>query len=114
MKKVVKLLALVGCIVGGHVNAVAATWTGSKKVTSVQVVNTGGIIIYFDSEVEAACTDAGTNSVYVLATFNGVTEEGINGIRSSAFIALTTGMSVTVLYDESTSRCYGKYIVVTK
>lgn len=119
MKKLVKLLASIGCFVGcmasGHVNAAsAATWTGSKTVTSVQIVNTGGIIIYFDSIVNAACTDAGTNSVYVLAGMQGVTAEGVDAIRASAFIGLTTGMSINVLYDETTSRCYGKYILVTK
>ena len=113
MKKVVKLLALVGCIASCHVSA-AAKWTGDKKVTSVQVVETGGIIIYFDSTVNAACTDATTNSVYVLPNMHFMTQEGVNAIRATAFVALTTGMSVSVLYDESTSKCYGRNIVITK
>ena len=103
MKKLIKLIALVGCMAAANVHAevAAASWTGDKKVTSVQVVNTGGIVIYFDSVVNAACTDAGTNSIYVLAEQQWVTEEGLNGIRSAAFMALTTGLKVNVLYDKA-------------
>lgn len=72
MNKLIKLALLVVCFISG--NAIAAAdkwtdkWTGDKKATSVQVLQNGGLIIYLDSEVNAACTMAGTNSIYALLT----------------------------------------------
>jgi len=89
-------------------------WTGSKSVVSVQVIQTGGIIIYFDSAVNPVCSAAGTNSIYVYSGQQGVTEDGLKAFLSTALTALSTGMKVSVLYDDSSSNCWGKYIIISK
>ena len=114
MKNLVKLAFLAGCFAASSVNATAVKWTGLMTVTSVQVVNTGGIIIYLDSEVNTACTKAGTNSIYVYQNQQGLTENGLDAFRSSAFVALTSGLKANILYDDSTPDCFGKYIVISK
>ncbi len=114
MKKWVKVLALVSCIAGGNANAVVAKWTGYKTVTSVQVVDSGGIIIFLDSEINPKCTKSGTEAVYVHPSYHNMTDKGVDGVRSTAFLALSTGMKVNVLYDESTAFCYGRDIIITK
>ena len=95
-------------------NAAIDDWTGGKNVVKVQVVENGGILIYFDSEVNAVCSAAGTNSIYVYVGRAGVTEAGLKAFTSVALTALSTGMKVSVLYDDSSSHCWGKYIIITK
>lgn len=106
MKKLIKLIALAGCLVSASAIAQAGSqWTGNKKVTSVQVVHNGGMVIYLDSEVNPICTNAGTSSVYVMPTQSGVTEAGAAAMLSSSYIALTANLNVSILYDDSTSYC---------
>lgn len=112
IKKVVfVVLSLVFSI---NANAVIDDWTGNKSVVKVQIVEHGGIIIYFDSVVNAVCSAAGTNSIYVYAGQAGVTVDGIKAFTSAALTALSTGMKVSVLYDDSSPLCWGKYIVISK
>lgn len=96
-----------------HANA-ADTWTGLKKVEHVQIVQTGGILIRLDSEINPTCTDAGTSVLYVYPNEGGMTSDGVKAFLSASLTALASGMSVNILYDNSTARCYGKYFLVKK
>lgn len=97
----------------GHANA-TNTWTGVKKVEHVQIVETGGILIGLDSEINPVCTDAGTSVLYVYPNQGGMTPEGVKAFLSASLTALASGMSVNIMYDDSTARCYGKYLSIYK
>ena len=114
MKKFnIKLLLLL-LIFSPVVYAGANVWTGPKTVTSVQVVEHGGFLIGFDSVISSACTDGGTNRLYVYANQGGVTQEGVKSFLSVALTALSSGMKVNVLYDDSTILCWASYITIEK
>ncbi|MET1257345.1 hypothetical protein [Aliikangiella maris] len=89
-------------------------WTGAKKIKSVQIVEHGGIIIYFDSEVNPVCTNATTSSIYVYKDEAGMTADGVKAFLSASLTALSTGMTVNAMYDDSTSLCWGRYLVISK
>ena len=111
-KKACILLALLG-FWSFHANA-EIKWTGVKKIISVQAVEHGGFIIGFDSEINSVCTQADTSRLFVYPNQQGVTNESVKSLLSVSLTALTTGMSVDVMYDDATSFCWGKYIVVKK
>lgn len=99
-----------------HSNAenAAATWTGLKNLVSVQVVQNGGLVIFFDSEVNSVCTKASTKSVYIMSGYQSVTIDGVKSFLFTSLTALSTGIQVTVLYDDTTSHCWGKYLEIFK
>ncbi len=91
----------------------AELWTGAKTVTGIQTNGTAGFVVYFDSTVNSACTTAGTNSIYIYSGYKNVDDAGLNLHMSMILTALTTGKEVSVLYDDSTSKCYGKFVNMT-
>lgn len=92
----------------------AVKWTGSKTVISVQVVEHGGFLLGFDSEIEAACTEAGTTRLYIYPNQNGVTSAGLNALLSVSLVALSSGMKVDVMYENSNPKCFGQYLTIKK
>lgn len=89
-------------------------WTGYKTVTEVQVVEDGGFLLYFSSPIGSPCSSAGNNALYVYIGGNFVTADGAKAMLGAALSALATGMKVSVLYDDSTSFCYGRYLRVAQ
>lgn len=88
--------------------------TLNKTVTSVQVLDHGGFVVWFDSEVSSVCTANGTNSVFFYSGQNNVTPEGIKALLSAAFTALSTGMKVDITHDEGDQYCWGRYFKLKK
>lgn len=87
-------------------------WTGYKHIVSIEIVETGGFIIYFDSTISSTCTAAGTNSLYVYAGQSGLTADGAKAQLAAALAAMNAGLLVDVLYDDSTNQCFGRYLQV--
>ena len=94
--------------------AATNVWTGYKSVTAVQVIENGGFLIYFDSAIGNPCSSAGNNALYVDVGQNFVTADGAKGMLAAALSALAAGMRVSVMYDDSTSFCYGRYVTVSQ
>jgi len=88
-------------------------WTGYKSVTEVQVVEDGGFLLYFSSPIGSPCSTAGNNALYVYIGGNFVNADGAKAMLGAALSALATGMKVNVMYDDSTSFCYGRYLKVS-
>jgi len=88
-------------------------WTGKKKVTSVQVINDGGFVIYFDSEISPGCTHAGTNALSIYSGQGVVTDAGLKSLLSAALTAFTAGKFINVMYDDSTVYCWGTYVTIS-
>lgn len=92
----------------------ATKWTGAKTVISVQIVEHGGFLLGFDSEIEPACTQAGTNTLYIYPNQNGVSAAGLNAMLSASLLALSAEMKVDVMYDNTDSKCFGQYVKIKK
>ncbi len=115
MKNIVVTL-LLACTVFSDANA-ADVWTGEKEIVSIQVVEHGGFLIYFSTEVNSICTNAGTKSIYVYPVSSPgslVNDAGLSALLSTALVALTTGMMVNVMYDDATNLCLGRYLIILK
>ena len=89
-------------------------WTGVKTIVSVQVVETGGFLIGFDSDISPVCSQAGKNRLYVYPDHQGMTQEGLKAFLSASLMAMSAGMKVNVMYDDATPYCWGQHIVVSK
>lgn len=91
-----------------------ASWSGPKDLISIQVVNHGGFLLEFASEVDPACITAGTNRLYVYsgepASSTPVSSEGLKALLSLSMTAYVSNRPVTALYDESEAHCFVKYI----
>lgn len=92
----------------------ANVWSGIKQVTSVKPIQTGGFSLTLSSEVDSACTTGGTDTIYIYPDQNSVTQEGAAAMLATALTALTTGMSVSVYYDNSVTQCYGRQLTISK
>ena len=92
-------------------NSALAAGSGLKTITAVQMLNNGGCLIYFDSEVHANCTTAGTRAVYVYPNKNGVTSEGLQSLVAITLSSFHSGTKVKVVFDETVPDCYVSQII---
>jgi hypothetical protein len=92
----------------------ANLWTGYKNVTEVQVVEDGGFLLTLSSAIGGSCSVAGPNTLYIYVGSNSVTADGAKAMVASALAALASGMKVNVMYDDSTSYCFGRYLRITQ
>jgi len=113
MKKVLTLLTMIIASSAFQIYA-EVKWTDYKKIVSVQVVGTGGFLVGFDSEINPLCTMAGTSRLYIYPEHNNVTTDGAKALLSTALMALSTGMSANIMYDDSSTRCYGQFMLIKK
>lgn len=88
----------------------ANVWTGYKTVTEVQVVEDGSFLLTFSSAIGTPCSPAGPNTLYIYIGAHYVTADGAKAMLAAAFTALASGMRVSVMYDDSTPYCYGRYL----
>lgn len=88
----------------------ANAWTGPKTIAQVQVVEDGGFLLTFSTPVGPQCSLAGPSTLYIYPGAHYVTADGAKAMLAIALTALTTGMKVDVMYDDSTSACYGRYV----
>jgi len=68
-------------------NAITTSSASNLTVTSVQVLDHGGFVVWFDSEINSACTPNGTNSVFFYSGQHNVTPDGIKALLSAALTA---------------------------
>lgn len=96
-------------------NAISADkWTGDKKINQVQVVQNGGFLLYLDSEIHPSCSNAGTSVLYIYPNNGGLSQDGAKAFLSAALLAFASNLTVTVMYDDSTGYCWGKYLTVKR
>ena len=97
-------------------SANAWTWNvaQNKTITDLEVLDHGGFVVWFDTEVSTTCTSNGTKSVFFYSGQHYVTDAGVKSLLSGALTALTTGMKVDIVYDNGDSYCWGRYIKLKK
>lgn len=112
MKNTAKAAIAVGALqLGAPQASVAAdVWTPSLLPSSVQVVESGGFIVYFASQFSATCG----NRVHVYPNQNSVTESGSKAMLSTALASFLAEQPVAVMYDDSTQFCWGRYMTITR
>jgi hypothetical protein len=88
----------------------ADVWTPSLIPLRIQVTEGGGVIIYFESQVSSTC---GTR-VHIYHNQNSVNESGVKGMHATALAALAAEKRISVMYDDSTSYCWGRYLTIER
>jgi len=89
-------------------------WTGPRQLVSVQVVEHGGFIVQFENIIDPICTAAGVTRLYVYSGPAGATTQGVESMLNSAMTAMANNMPVDIMYDNSTEKCWGRYLLVRK
>jgi hypothetical protein len=109
MRTVVKWMVLTGLLVSA---AAQATIVESACLTVTAVVNEmpGNAVALALSPAIPGCTPNTTPGVEFSVGVNGVTAANLNSILASGLAAMAIGQRVMVLYDDSTSNCYGLFI----
>lgn len=100
-----------------HPAAAETQWSELKHVAQVQVVDHGGLIVYFDSALAQPCTPNfgnQANAVYVYPGQLGITSDAVKSITSLALTALSTGMRLKVWYDKDANYCWVQQAVIQK
>ena len=91
-------------------NTLAANvWNSPDLITKVQVIHHGGFIVYFENVFNTTCSGDGNRS-YVYSGQNGVTDDGVKALLSTALLALSTGIPASVKYDDTNSNCWVQYL----
>jgi hypothetical protein len=88
----------------------AVVWTPVGVPSSIQVVESGGFIVYFSTSVSAICGD----KVHIYPDQHFVTESGAKSMLATALAALSAEKTIRVMYDDSTSNCWGRYLTISR
>lgn len=107
-----RLLATVAAVAAAGTAVSTEVWTPVGTITSVEVVESGGFLVRLSGGVGTACTAA--NAVYIYAGQHSVTADGQKALLAIALTAFTAGKPVSILYDDSTANCWGRYISATQ
>lgn len=92
----------------------ADAWTGFRDVQQVQAIETGGFLVTFSTPLASPCAAAGPSTVYFYHGQNTLTASGVKTHYAAALAALTTGRQINVMYDNASSHCWARYIVIQK
>ena len=109
-----KIILFLLCSLFSLAASAEVKWTGWKKILSIQIVESGGLVLYFTTPVSTKCTSAGNSSLHIYAGQHHVTQEGLNAMVGAALSAHAADMYVNVLYDDFTEFCWGRYFIVSK
>jgi hypothetical protein len=81
--------------------------SGCLTVTAAVNEQTQSAVLLALSPAIPGCTPNTTPGVEFAVGVNGVTAANLNSYLASGLSALATGQRVMVIYDDSTSNCYG-------
>jgi hypothetical protein len=81
--------------------------SGCVTVTAVVNIQAQGAVILALSPAIPGCTPNTTPGIEFAVGMNSVTAASLNSYLASGLSALTTGQRVMVIYDDSTSNCFG-------
>ncbi len=79
----------------------------APTLNSVYPLGNGDFVILFDAESQSYCTASQPRRYYhVVVGQNGVNTEGAKQLYAAALLAMTTRLTVTLAFDDSTRYCY--------
>ena len=102
-----KTLLIVTCVLIATTVQAAVTESGCLTVTAVINSEYGNAVQLVLSPAIPGCTPNSSPGVEFAAGVNGITTSTLGSFLASGLAALATGRQVMVLYDNSTSNCYG-------
>ena len=113
MKPIAMKVALVAVLILVPLTeAMAADVWLHSKIARVYTLSGGGFVLQFEDDAPA-CTNANSPKYfYVSVGNNGVTQEGMQNLLASALTAASTGVNVSVYFDDSTTSCFINRIIV--
>ena len=112
--RALRILLLFGLFVFTANSYAANTWTGYKHITKIETGASGGFLITFDTSISSACSNSSSDDrLYIYANQNSVTADGLKALLATTLSAFNAGKEINVLYDNSSSRCYGTAITVS-
>jgi hypothetical protein len=106
MNSCIKLLGAI-CVLASSVAQAALVQSGCLTVTAVVNDQAQGAVTLALSPAMPGCTPNTTPGVEFDVGVNGITAATLNSYLASGLSAFTTGQRVMVIYDDSTSNCYG-------
>ena|SRR6266478_9986507 len=98
---------MVTCVMASTVAQAATVESGCLTVTAVINAEYGNAVQLVLSPAPSGCTPNSSSGVEFAADVNGITSATLNSFLASGLAALATGQRIQVLYDDSTSNCYG-------
>jgi hypothetical protein len=109
MRSFIKLMVVTSMMASATAQA-ALVSSGCVAVTAVVNAEYGNALMLALSPAIPGCTPNTTPGVEFAVGVNGITAATLNSYLASGLSALATGQRVMVLYDDSTSNCYGMAI----
>lgn len=88
----------------------ADVWTPALVPSSIQVTESGGFIVYFASQVSSTCG----NTVHIYQGYHLVNDSGAKSMLASALAAMNAEKTISVMYDDSTNFCWGRYLTINR
>ena len=103
-------LGAFGLVASG--SAAAANRYHAATIKTIYANDAGVVILSFDTE-SSYCTSTASPKYYAInPTLTGVTPEGVKQMYAAALMAYSLGMPVTILFDDATSSCNVKQIIL--
>lgn len=106
---VASVVAMTGMFAGSQAHS-ADVWTPALVPSSVQATESGGFIVYFESSFSSVCG----NRVHIYQGYHSVNDSGAKAMLATALAALSSERRISVMYDDSTSYCWGRYVTINR
>jgi hypothetical protein len=106
MRSFIKLI-VVTSVMASSIAQAALVQSGCLTVTAVVNNQAQGAVLLALSPAIPGCTPNTTPGVEFAVGVNGITAATLNSYLASGLSAFSTGQRVMVIYDDSTSNCYG-------
>jgi len=106
-------LALIASGISTLASATGSQWTEPLQISHIEIVGSGGFILYFAGFYDSNCSSDPTG-IYVYPNAEGVTSTGVNQMLATALMVQATGGTLSMLYDDtgnvSAGLCFGELL----
>lgn len=104
-------LAAVALAVGPWAAHAAERWHGGVPKT-VYTGGSGWIVLTFPTEAPDCTATGSPKYMYIVVGANGVTADGAKQMLATAMLAVATGKSLSVAYDDASPSCYINRVLI--
>ena len=109
MRTFIKVMVVITTMASSIAQA-ALVDSGCVTVTAVVNIQAQGAVLLALSPAIPGCTPNTTPGIEFAVGNNGITAATLNSYLASGLSAFATGQRVMVIYDDSTSNCFGLVI----
>lgn len=84
----------------------------TSTIKTIYALENGSAILSFDAE-STYCTNSASPKYYVISVGqSGVTADGLKQMYATALMAYSTEKPITILFDDATTSCYVRQIIL--